>query len=245
MSSSLEEYYINDYHRLGYSLKASGKTSRVRQIQKALRSKLKPGELVLDIGCGDLHLADLMPEYAWVGIDISDAKAKVNQKTIIVHDIMKTPYPDLDAGSFDAVVCTEVLEHVWDLRVIHKEVNRLLKANGTYVISTPNFDWLDHFMTHFRPLITDKDKPHTWEHIRQYNPKSHVGFLNETGFNVISQWGADAQYSGVLGPARVHLQNAIRTRLGATLELDECDMIVGEMFPDFSHTIGLVALKKE
>lgn len=59
----------------------------------------------------------------------------------IISDIALIPEPD---KSFDAIICTEVLEHIINPREAIKEFGRLLKNNGTLLLSAP-FCSLTHF----------------------------------------------------------------------------------------------------
>jgi SAM-dependent methyltransferase len=63
----------------------------------------------------------------------------------IVSDICSIPEPD---GSFDAILCTEVLEHISDpAKVIH-EFARLLRPGGTLILTAP-FSSLTHFAPYY------------------------------------------------------------------------------------------------
>jgi SAM-dependent methyltransferase len=243
MSSDLETYYKRYYKDTPagqmYTMEAKGHPSRLLTFQDWLREKVPAGGKVLDIGCGDMHFATMMPEYDWVGIDFNTDKAKGRA---VVQDIMKPPYP-FEAGSFDAIVCSEVLEHVWDIKVVHREARRLLKKEGVYIISTPNFQWIDHFLSHFEQLITDDTKTWTVEHIRHYTPTTHTRFLNESGFGVNKIAGADPQYSGVMAHASKVLFENLQARAPGLLDLGRVEQLVGFMFPSISHTVILEASK--
>ena len=59
----------------------------------------------------------------------------------IISDIISIPEPD---SSFDAILCSEVIEHVPNPVLALKELSRLLKKNG-YIILTAPFCSLTHF----------------------------------------------------------------------------------------------------
>jgi ubiquinone/menaquinone biosynthesis C-methylase UbiE len=63
----------------------------------------------------------------------------------IVCDIVNIPEPD---GSFDAVMCIEVLEHVPDPVAALREMTRLLRVGGTLIVTAPFCS-----MTHFSPYF--------------------------------------------------------------------------------------------
>jgi ubiquinone/menaquinone biosynthesis C-methylase UbiE len=64
-----------------------------------------------------------------------------NTKLDIVSDITSIPLPD---NSVDAILYTEVFEHIPDAISALKEFNRLLKPGGTMLITAP-FCSLTHF----------------------------------------------------------------------------------------------------
>jgi 2-polyprenyl-3-methyl-5-hydroxy-6-metoxy-1,4-benzoquinol methylase len=47
----------------------------------------------------------------------------------------KTPFND---NCFDAIVCLDVIEHVFDPRTLIKEISRVIKNNCILIISVPN-----------------------------------------------------------------------------------------------------------
>lgn len=111
-----------------------------------------PGERVLEIGSGaggDLALlAERVGESGRViGVDVSPhmvAEARerlrgLGQVEVHVGDIRALPVPD---GSVDAVRIDRVLVHVSDLEAAFREVARVLRPGGRFVITEPDFDTL-------------------------------------------------------------------------------------------------------
>ena len=113
---------------------------------------LKPHDVVLDAGCGlGRHLRHLarMPELKIFGIDkntwaltetaksvatMPDAQSK--DYLFSIADITKLPFAD---SSFDCVICSEVMEHIPDHEKALKEMDRILKPQGTLAVSVPRF----------------------------------------------------------------------------------------------------------
>lgn len=85
----------------------------------------------------------------------------------IVSDITSIPEPD---SSFDAIMCIEVLERVPDPIQAIKELSRLLKPNGQFIVTAPFCS-----VTHFSPY-------HFSSGFNKYWYKSH---LIQCGFNEI------------------------------------------------------------
>ncbi len=250
--SSDQEYYKTYYDRTGdaaYLGEKAKNTSRMLVFQEWLRKELKPGAKILDIGCGDAIFAELMPEFEWYGVDINLERARdrlpptdlesVPRKA--EQDLMKPPYP-WPEKYFDAIICSEVLEHLWDLRVVHKEAKRVLKRDGLYVISTPNFDWITNHLESFRRIMQTKEAHWTFEHVRHYNYDTHKAFLNECGFVIENHTGADAHFCPVFANAARGVREGLRAR---GVEVDEAELhkMIGEAVPFYQHTIVLSARK--
>lgn len=92
---------------------------------------------VLDVGCGDSPYRFLLNESQIVyhGIDIEGAKHfDYNNPEITYFNGEDIPFSD---EKFDALICTEVLEHVENYQKLINEMHRVLKPNGTAIITIP------------------------------------------------------------------------------------------------------------
>ncbi|RVU04292.1 class I SAM-dependent methyltransferase [Novosphingobium umbonatum] len=106
----------------------------------AQASALPQGAVIVDLGCGDMPYAGLM---RGLGLDYRpadiDADAVAKGKLPIGGD-GRVPLPD---GAADAVMSVQVLEHVPDLDAYCAEIRRLLKPDGTLLLSTHG-SWFYH-----------------------------------------------------------------------------------------------------
>ncbi|MGL4230618.1 MAG: class I SAM-dependent methyltransferase [Casimicrobium sp.] len=102
------------------------------------------GKRVLDIPSGEGYGSHLLASVAEsvVGIDIApDAVAHASEKyrrdnlSYLAASGTKIPLPD---ASFDFIVSFEMIEHIHEQKEFLAEVNRLLKPNGVFLISSPN-----------------------------------------------------------------------------------------------------------
>ena len=68
-------------------------------------------------------------------LDAARAVAARHPNVVVVHDDIRQPA--LRPGSFDVVLCTEVIEHVVESRAALAGMRRLLRPGGVLVLSTP------------------------------------------------------------------------------------------------------------
>ena len=123
--------------RLGENISAES----IRAILKLLESN-ETAEF-LDVGCGDgkitLKAARIIGTNKIYGIDIIDetiAKAKGNGIDVRSGDLNRRfPFED---NSFDVVLASEIIEHLYDTDNFLTEIHRVLRIGGYTVISTPN-----------------------------------------------------------------------------------------------------------
>jgi SAM-dependent methyltransferase len=110
-----------------------------REIQHLvdLRSSEKPLRRVLDAGCGYELPLDFPSNVHLVGIDTSaEALAKnENVDDAIVGDLETY---DLGEGTYDAVICWTVLEHLKRPEAALHHFARALRAGGLLIIGVPN-----------------------------------------------------------------------------------------------------------
>jgi arsenite methyltransferase len=127
----------------------------VRQREATLqRLKLKPGERVIDIGCGPGFLCESMaaaigPTGCVVGIDISrdliDFAIKHKSGSQIEYSVANATALPVDAGHFDVAVSTQVIEYVPDTDAALREIARVLRQGGRAFIVDTDFDsWVWH-----------------------------------------------------------------------------------------------------
>lgn len=110
---------------------------------------LAPGEHVLDVGCGPGLLCAEMAETVGVngsvvGVDTADSMLRIAERNrngmaqMSVRPGEATALPS-DDGTFDAVVCTQVLEYVPDVMAALAEFRRVLRTDGRLLLV--DTDW--------------------------------------------------------------------------------------------------------
>ncbi|KDN52213.1 S-adenosyl-L-methionine-dependent methyltransferase [Tilletiaria anomala UBC 951] len=128
--------------------------ARIPYFVDTLREKLGKGPLkLLDVGCGGGIATIEMAAAGFnvTGLDASAISVKAAEKMAkerslsiqYVHgSAYSLPYHD---DSFDAVLSSDVLEHLHDVRQALKEVTRVLRPGGVFVFDTINrsvFSWV-------------------------------------------------------------------------------------------------------
>jgi SAM-dependent methyltransferase len=146
----------------------------------------QPLRRVLDAGCGYELPLDFPPSVELVGLDES-AEAMAKNENIDAAIIGDLETARLDEGSFDAVLCWTVLEHLERPQEALRNLVRALRPGGLLIVGVPNI-WS------IKGLIT-KATPHRF-HVWAY--RRLLGH-------------ADAGNAGV-APYRTYLRLAISPR---------------------------------
>lgn len=115
---------------------------------------IKEGSVVLDAGAGELNNKRYCKHLKYISQDFCEYDGQGDSvglqtdiwdtsKIDIVCDIIDIP---LDDDAIDAIICTEVLEHLPNPRAAIGELVRVLKPGGKLIITAPFCS-----MTHFSP----------------------------------------------------------------------------------------------
>lgn len=146
---------------------------------------------ILDIGCHDGTISRLIAlnRNEVRGIDISETNVNsARKKGILAHkvDIEKDRLP-FPKESFDVIVATEIIEHIYDTDKFLETIYSLLKKGGFLVLTTPNLATLGRrtmLLMGKNPLIEvscDK-KTYNVGHIRYFIKTTLLELLGKHGF---------------------------------------------------------------
>lgn len=139
------DHYKKDAVEFDYFEERKGATEHdERRVREFIISKIpKNVESILDVGCGKGWVAkEFLPKGKKVfSLDISVTNPSIVNKLYpsqnhfgITADSFHLPFND---DSFDCVVASEIIEHVFDPAAFVKELFRVLKRGGSCIITTP------------------------------------------------------------------------------------------------------------
>jgi 2-polyprenyl-3-methyl-5-hydroxy-6-metoxy-1,4-benzoquinol methylase len=151
---------------------------------------------VLDAGCGNGALCRTLAENGFdtTGCDadprgIEIAAGAVPQARFAVVGVYDEP-ARLGTDKFGAVVCTEVIEHLYLPCMLPRFAPKVLRPRGLLILSTPYHGYLknlalsvfDHWDAHYTSL---------WDggHIKFWSRRTLSTLLNEEGFDVVDFHG--------------------------------------------------------
>jgi SAM-dependent methyltransferase len=141
------EFYDKSYSGAKlYTLEAEA-TSYVGTWERIVRRLQKDqARSVLDIGCGPGQFAEFLkkriPNVSYTGVDFSEvaismARQRCPDGLFLVHDVVRGGALNVD---YDAVVCTEVLEHIANDFAVFEN----LRVGSLFIGTVPNFDSFGH-----------------------------------------------------------------------------------------------------
>ena len=161
---------------------------------------------ILDVGCGrgfyTRAIAALYPQAAVVGVDYSKdylTAAAEHTRGMAVQfaraDARSLPF---ESGEFDAIVCSEVLEHIVEDGAVLMELARVLRNDGLLLISVPNrqypFMW-DPLNWMLERVFGTHVPSHIWwlagiwaDHVRLYTAPELSRRVRSAGFTLDNLW---------------------------------------------------------
>ncbi|MEW6618928.1 MAG: class I SAM-dependent methyltransferase [bacterium] len=155
------------------------------RIRKLIPPSNQKEKICLDVGCGSGLFSEqiIKKGYDVIGTDYDERAIKLAKErgiNTIQVDVEREKIP-FENQTFDLIVCCEVIEHIKNPHNMLKEIHRVLKDDGFFVITTPNIAW---WYLRLKMLfgIWGVIEP---DHIRFFTPRSLKECLDFFGFKVI------------------------------------------------------------
>ncbi len=112
-----------------------------RRLRRAVASMATGIEgRLLDVGCGRKPYQSLFRVQSYVGLDIDSETTRRQGTADVLYPGGRFPF---DEGAFDAVLCNQVLEHIFEPDTFLAEVRRVLVPGGRLLLTVP-FVWDEH-----------------------------------------------------------------------------------------------------
>ncbi len=126
--------------------------SVLKCFQKEIKKRKMQNFKILDIGCGngylDFKLKDTVDRNCKLqitgidsykpAIDFANTRKEFLHRDDCHFELMDACELSFENDLFDVVICSEVLEHLKEPRMVIKEIYRVLKKDGLAIITTPN-----------------------------------------------------------------------------------------------------------
>lgn len=141
---------------------------------------------LLDVGCGIKPYRSLFKVTEYVGLDIDSPGARQRGVADVFYSGQAFPF---EARSFDAVLCNQVLEHVFNPGEFLAEIERVLRPGGKLLLTVP-FVWDEH------------EQP--WDYAR-YSSFGLKALLEKRGFRILSHRKLRADVSVLFQLANAYL----------------------------------------
>jgi SAM-dependent methyltransferase len=135
----VERYDIERYYERSHPLVRWLERQRLRALFELAAAR--PGERVLEVGCGAGHVLQQFRDTRRTGVDLSSgmvAKARSRLGNTIELARASGDQSPFATSTFDVVLCTEVLEHVPDPAAVIAELVRVARPGARIVVSIPN-----------------------------------------------------------------------------------------------------------
>jgi 2-polyprenyl-3-methyl-5-hydroxy-6-metoxy-1,4-benzoquinol methylase len=142
---------------------------------------LPGGARILELGAGDGWQANELARAGFqvTAVDVGPPSSDVQHFPVSRYDGRSLPF---EAGSFDAVVSFEVIEHLLRPRSLFEGARAALEARGRLAVSTPYHGFVKSVAV--AALRFDEHFAVEGDHIRFFSDRALEKLAGETGFEV-------------------------------------------------------------
>jgi SAM-dependent methyltransferase len=116
-------------------------TFLMTRLLEATARKLPASSLVLDAGAGEGRFRDLFAHTTYLGVDLAVGDTSWDYSGLdAINSLDQLCFHD---NTFDAVIFTQVMEHVAEPSAVIAEIQRVLKPGGVLILVAPQ-SWHEH-----------------------------------------------------------------------------------------------------
>lgn len=191
---------------------------------------------VLDLGTGDGYFSCLLAKmnYRVIALDISKNRLNRFEKQAhqlgisqILGDADHLPFA---AESLDCVLASELIEHLPDYQDVIREIHRILKSSGTFILSVP---YKEKLVMYTCPYCLNRFHPNG--HFNSFDQKNLTDVLGIEMFEIEGQ---------ILFRNRLteFIQRRLRLPFGKFIMI--VDALLSKLFPDRSIYLAIKARRK-
>jgi SAM-dependent methyltransferase len=223
------QFYERDAER---RMAFDGTDPVVRRRNEFVVSLLAPGDRCLDVGCGAGGFGPLLATRfrRVIGVDLSQPLARAARGRGVLAvcgdlDEGALPYAE---NTFDAAVCCDVLEHVFDPVLFLERVRRVLRPGGQFVLSVPNIRYwprLKSLMLGYFPRTTGDPCGYDGGHLHYFATQNVLEVLRAASFASARPFGFNADSSRRARPVSWSLQTPLLRGLAREFG---CSTIIAE-----------------
>lgn len=156
------------------------RTFRIEQLRDFLKKYKLESSLLLEIGCGEGDILEILQDLKLNFHGIEYRKDFVENLTSRGFQVWRDYPGDMQAGMhdyrYDAFLTFNVLEHAPDINTFLSGVRSLLKPNAIGLIEVPNFDMI---------LTKNMISEFMLEHLTYFTRKTFYHALESNGFEVL------------------------------------------------------------
>ena len=158
------------------------------------------GKTLLDVGCGPgvKALTFALAGAHVTGFDVRESAihhALENTRQIrqqqahkfieaqFFHHNIERGFSQIETASVDIVLFVEVIEHLRQYELVLAEIRRILKPDGSVVITTPNKDFQGNRAEHDEAVYGEK----AFGHVREFDPDGLAEAMRNAGLQITWQ----------------------------------------------------------
>jgi len=185
---SLREFY-NRKFRKEYGTDAVYLNPDPEHYHQKILERIKNGQVILDVGCATGYLGAVAKQKGnrVYGVEISEESAK--KAAEILDDVwagniekFDLPFPE---KYFDIIICSDVLEHLFNPKQVLIKLRKYLKPNGELMVVVPN---VAHYSIRLMLLLGRWEYENVgsmdYGHLRFFTKKSMANLLVSSRYKV-------------------------------------------------------------